>query len=107
MVAKEEPYRRGCHGELFTVPHAAISKWTHKAEKVIVIDGCYLRCHGRVMKNLVEEDKLVEYDALRVYKKYTDVFDIDAVPEDERKEAAREVAEMILASEGRDVTCVS
>ncbi len=26
LVAKEEPYRRGCHGELFTVPGSAIAQ---------------------------------------------------------------------------------
>jgi hypothetical protein len=25
MVAKEEPYRRGCHGEMFTAPHSAMA----------------------------------------------------------------------------------
>jgi len=25
IVAKEEPYRRGCHGELLAVPHSAIA----------------------------------------------------------------------------------
>ncbi|MDA8324823.1 MAG: hypothetical protein M0033_01260 [Nitrospiraceae bacterium] len=27
FVAKEEPYRRGCHGELFTVPSSALARW--------------------------------------------------------------------------------
>src|SRR5512133_3780373 len=44
MVAREEPYRRGCHGELFTVPAAAIARWMRGASKVVVIDGCFLKC---------------------------------------------------------------
>ena len=98
FVAKEEPYSRGCHGEVFTIPHSAISHWTRKASKVVLIDGCFLRCHGRILRNLVEEDRLIEFDALSFYKKYTDLFDIDDVPEVERKKVAREVADWVLAS---------
>ncbi len=97
MVAKEEPYRRGCHGELFTVPNSAIAQWMKNAEKIVLIDGCFLRCHGRVLENLVGEDKLAQFDALSYYMKYTEYFDIDAVPETERKAAARLVADSVLA----------
>ncbi len=98
IVAKEEPYSRGCHGEMLTVPHSAISQWSRKASKVILIDGCFLRCHGRIFRNLIGEDRLIEFDALSFYKKYTDLFDIDDVPEVERKKVAREVADWVLAS---------
>ncbi len=98
FVAKEEPYSRGCHGELFTVPNSAISKWIRKASKVVLIDGCFLRCHGRILTNIVGMDRLVEFDALSHYKKYTDIFDIDDVPEEERNQVAREVADWVLAS---------
>ena len=67
------------------------------AEKVALIDGCFLSCHGRILENLLDEDKLAKFDALSVYKKYTDVFDIDDVPESERREAARQVADAVLA----------
>jgi uncharacterized metal-binding protein len=46
LVAKNDPYRRGCHGELITVPKSAIAVWALTAEKAILIDGCFLRCHG-------------------------------------------------------------
>ncbi len=98
IVAKEEPYSRGCHGEMLTVPHSAISQWSRKASKVVLIDGCFLRCHGRIFRNLIGEDRLIEFDALSFYKKYTDLFDIDDVPEVERKKVAREVADWVLAS---------
>jgi uncharacterized metal-binding protein len=98
MVAKEEPFARGCHGELFSVPDSAIAQWVKKAEKVVLIDGCFLRCHGRIIDNLLGKEKLAQFDALSVYKKYTDVFDIDDVPEAERKEAARQVADSVLAA---------
>ncbi len=97
MVAKEEPYRRGCHGELFTVPRSALAKWIKNAGKIVLIDGCFLRCHGRVLENLVGRANLVQFDALSFYGKYTDRFDIDSVPEAERKETARKVADIVLA----------
>lgn len=98
LVAKAEPYARGCHGELFSVPDSAMAQWVKKAEKVVLIDGCFIRCHGRIIENIVAKDKIVQFDALRVYRKYTDVFDIDDVPEPERKEAARQVADSVLAA---------
>jgi uncharacterized metal-binding protein len=97
LVAKEEPYRRGCHGELFTVPGSAIAEWIKHAQQIVLIDGCFLRCHGRVLENLVGEERLVQFDALSYYKKYTEHFDIDAVPEADRKAAARLVADSVLA----------
>ncbi len=98
MVAKEGPYARACHGELLTVPDSAMAEWARDAEKVVLIDGCFLRCHGRILENLLGEDKLVQFDALKVYKKYSDLFEIDDVPEAERQEAARQVADSVLAA---------
>ena len=98
LVAKEEPYRRGCHGEMFTIPVSAIAQWISGAGKVVVIDGCFLHCHGRILKNLIAEDKIAQFDALSIFNKYTDIFDIDDVPEEERKRVARLVADKVLAS---------
>ncbi len=98
MVAKKEPYRRGCHGELLTIPHSAISQWAINADKVILIDGCFLRCHGRILKNIIQQDRLIEFDALSFYKKYTEFFEIDDVPEQERIQVARDVADWVLES---------
>jgi uncharacterized metal-binding protein len=97
LVAKEEPYRRSCHGEMFTAPNSAIARWMREAEQVVVIDGCFMHCHGRILKNLIKEEKVVQFDALSVYKKYTDIMDIDAVPEEERKGLARQVADKVLS----------
>ncbi len=96
LVAKEEPYRRGCHGELLTVPGSAIAQWITNSGKIVLIDGCFLRCQGRILENLVGTDHLVQFDALSFYGKYTDRFDIDSVPEAERKETARLVADIVL-----------
>ncbi len=96
FVAKENLYRRACHGELFSVPDSAMAQWVKAVKKVVLIDGCFLRCHGRILENLIEKDKLLQFDALSHYKKYTDRFDIDSVPEDERKSVAREVTNWVL-----------
>ncbi len=98
MIAKEKPFARGCHGELLSVPDSAMAQWVKKAEKVVLIDGCFLRCHGRIFENLVGKDKLVQFDALSVYKKYTDIFDMDDVPQEEKLQAARQVADSVLAA---------
>jgi len=97
MVAKEEPYRRGCHGELLTVPGSALATWMKTAEKVVLIDGCFLHCHGRVLENLITKEKLVQFDAHSYYRRYNENFDIDEVPEAERTAASRLVANAVLA----------
>ncbi|NIR01084.1 MAG: hypothetical protein GTN78_12935 [Gemmatimonadales bacterium] len=98
MVAKEEGFARACHGELLSVPESAMGRWAQEAEKVVLIDGCFLRCHGRLLENLIDGGRLVEFDALSIYQDYTDVFEIDAVPEEARKQAARQVADSVLAA---------
>ncbi len=98
FVANDVPsYARACHAETFFVPHSSMATWVKEAEKSIMIDGCFLKCHGRVLKKLVSEDKVVHIDALPLYKKYTDIFLMDDVPEEERKAVARQVADKILA----------
>jgi uncharacterized metal-binding protein len=101
LVAKEEPYSRGCHGEMFTAPHTAMADWARKANKVVVIDGCFMRCHGRIMKNIVGDQNVIQFDALPMYnkeRKYSDKMLVDEVPEAERKGLARQVADKVLAS---------
>lgn len=100
MVAKNPGFARGCHGEFFTVPDSAIARWIRDAEKVVLIDGCFLSCHGRMLQGLLKEDQIIQFDALKVYKKYTDIFDIDDVPEEERRETARQVANNVLVQLG-------
>ena len=101
MVAKEEPYSRGCHGEMFTAPRSAMAEWARQANKVVVIDGCFMHCHGRIMKNVVGHENMTQFDALPMYNmdnKYTDIMLVDEIPEAERKDLARQVADKILAS---------
>lgn len=100
FLTREDKYARTCHGELLTVPHSAIAKWTREADKVVLIDGCFLHCHGRILEDLIGKDRLVVFDALSHYRKYTDIFDIDDVPEEERKQVARSVADWVLEELG-------
>lgn len=97
-VAKQGNYRRGCHGELFTVPESKIAQWIERSDQVICIDGCFLKCHSRVLAHIIEPSKLVVFDALSFYKKYNDIFDIDGVDEKERKAVGLQVADWVLKS---------
>lgn len=105
LVAKDDGYARACHGELFTVPHADLAKWVREADKVVVIDGCSLFCHGRVAENIIGKDRLVVIDALSIHRKYADLMDVDDVPEEERKQAARKVADKVLANLEKGIPC--
>ena len=97
LVAQELPaYARACFAETFFVPHSSMACWVKQADKSIVIDGCFLKCNGRALKGLIEEGRLIDIDALPLYKKYTDVFLMEDVPEDERKAVARQVADKII-----------
>jgi uncharacterized metal-binding protein len=110
IVAKEEPYSRGCHGEMFTAPRSAMAEWARKANKVVVIDGCFMHCHGRIMKNVVGHENVIQFDALPMYnkeRKYSNTMLVDEVPEAERKDLARQVAEKILASLRNGTPCDS
>jgi len=97
LVAREDGFARACHGELFSVPHADLAKWVREAQKVVVIDGCSLYCHGRIAENIIDRDRLVVIDALAIHRKYADLMDVDDVPEVERKQTARQVADRVLA----------
>jgi uncharacterized metal-binding protein len=97
LVAQELPgYARACFAETFFVPHSSMALWVKQADKSVVIDGCFLKCNGRALKGLLEDGKLIDIDALPLYKKYTDVFLMEDVPEEERKAVARQVADRII-----------
>ena len=101
LVAADVPsFARACHAEAFFVPHSSMARWIKDAEQIVMIDGCFLMCHGRVLKKLVEEDKVIHIDALPLYQKYTEIFSMDDVPEEERKAVARQVANQIVAKVG-------
>jgi len=68
-----------------------------KPRQVVMIDGCFLKCLGRVLKNFIDAEKVIHIDALPMHKKYGDEFLCTDVPEVERTEVARQVADKILA----------
>lgn len=97
LVAREMPgHARACHAETFFVPHSAMARWVRGADASVIIDGCFLKCHGRVLAGLVGEEKIIHIDALPLHRKYSDVFLMDDVPEAERKAVARQVADKIV-----------
>lgn len=105
ILAGNEGYARGCHGELFTVPHADLSQWIKEAERVVIIDGCPLFCHSRIAQNMLGKDQLVVFDALSFHGKYAHLMAIDDVAETERKEAAKKVADEVLSRLSGKMTC--
>jgi len=97
LVAQELPsYARACHAETFFVPHSAMANWVKEADRCVMIDGCFLKCHGRVLTGLVDEAKITHIDALKLHRKYADVFLMDDVQETDRKATARQVADRII-----------
>ena len=96
IVAEEEPYARSCYAETFLVPHSSMTRWVKESEQVVMIDGCFLLCLGRILKNFVDAEKIIHIDALPLHKKYGDVFLYTDVPEAERIEVAEQVADRIL-----------
>jgi hypothetical protein len=66
-----------------------MARWVKGAEKVVMIDGCFLKCHGRAgQAHRLRQGRAI--DALPFYKKYTDVFLMDDVPEQERATRSRD-----------------
>ncbi len=104
LISKEEGYSRGCHGEFLTIPDSAIAEWIRNAEKVVVVDGCFLKCHKRIFNNILDESKICSFDALSYYGKYTEYFDPDSVPEKELKQVAADVAAKIINDLRKNIT---
>lgn len=91
-------FERACHGESFYVPHSTMAKWVTNADKVVMIDGCFLNCHGRVLENIVPMERIVHINAHAIHKEYGDTFSCDDVPEEEFNSLAALVAEETIAS---------
>jgi uncharacterized metal-binding protein len=105
LVAQEvHGLARTCHAEAFYVPHSSMAAWVKGAEKSVMIDGCFLKCHGRVLTKLVGDEKVIQFDTHPLYNKYNDVFLMEDVPEEERKAVARNVAEKIIARLKQDAS---
>ncbi len=96
IVSEEEPYARSCYAETFLVPHSTMAGWVKDARRVVMIDGCFLKCLGRVLNDYIDAEKIIHIDALPLHKKYGNVFLYNDVPEAERTEVAGQVADRIL-----------
>ncbi len=96
IVAEEEPYARSCYAETFLVPHSTMTRWVKEAPRVVMIDGCFLLCLGRVLKNFIDAEKIIHIDTLPMHRKHGDVFLYTDVPEAERTEVAGQVADKIV-----------
>jgi uncharacterized metal-binding protein len=107
IVGKQAPFGRACYAETALVPHSSMARWVKEADKVVMVDGCFLQCMGRVLNNLVDEDKIVQINAYNHYKKYADIFYMEDVPETERIAAAEQVAEKILPTLRERVASIS
>ena len=105
IVAEKAPYARCCYAETLLVPHSSMTDWVKAAEKVVVIDGCFLSCLGRVLENVIDEEKIIHVDANPLYEEYSDVFLYTDVPEDARNELARKVADKILEKLSEEQAC--
>lgn len=96
IVGEEAPFARCCYAETLLVPHSSMTDWVKGAEKVVVIDGCFLSCMARVLENVIDKDRIIHIDTNPLYEGYADTFLYTDVPEETRKELARKVADKIL-----------
>lgn len=96
FVASEKSFARACCAEVTFLPHGSMARWVKEADQVIIVNGCFLKCVGRALNHLVDQEKIIHIDALQYYNKYTDVFYMEDVPEAERIDTARDVANQIL-----------
>ncbi len=62
------------------MPHSSMARWAHAADYAVMIDGCFLKCHRRVLSGMLENGRTVSVDALSLHKKHSDIFLMDDVP---------------------------
>ena len=96
LLAREEPFARACCAEVAFVPHSTMARWVKEADQVIMVNGCFLKCVARALNHLVDQEKIIQFDALQFYNKYTDVFYMEDISEAERIDTAKQVADQIL-----------
>jgi uncharacterized metal-binding protein len=108
IVAEEVPsFARCCHSAAAFAPQSSMARWVKQAERAISIDGCSLKCHSRILQNLVDDERTIEVDALSFHERYQDVFLYTDVPQAEREAVAREVADGVIAALENDIELTS
>lgn len=96
LVAQALPScARAWHGESAHAPDSTLARWIAAAGKVVVIDGCFLKCDTGMLDALAGEDKLVHIVAFPLDHHYSHAFLYD-VSDREIEVAARELADRIL-----------
>jgi uncharacterized metal-binding protein len=109
QLAKKPGFARACHGELFSVPDSEMARWVRQAEQVLVLDGCHLKCHARIIENIAGKSRVRSFNLLARHRKYCEVFDIDDVPECERlataKDCAAWVADQLNGKQSSGASC--
>lgn len=98
LPAMDLRFKRACHGEAFYVPHSSMASWIRQASTVLMIDGCFLSCHGRVLENLVPGGRLIQINAHAIHKMHADSFSSEGIPDEEMAQLAEEVARQAKAS---------
>jgi uncharacterized metal-binding protein len=96
LLGKEELFGRACLAEALFLPHSMMAHWLKAADQVVMINGCFLKCMGRVLNNLVDRKKIIHFDALEHYNKYCEIFAMEDVPEEERIATAKQVVDQLL-----------
>lgn len=91
-------YARAHHAASLLATDTAMTRWVTEADKIVMIDGCFLKCDGGVLKALAGEDRLLHIVALPLDKNYSHAFLSDNVPDADLEEAARQVADKIVAA---------
>lgn len=97
LPGQDSRFKRACHGETFYVPYSSMAKWVKSSSTVIMIDGCFLSCHGRVLKNIVKSKKILHINAHSIHKKHGNDFAIGEILDTDLNELASQVVETIRA----------
>ena len=96
IVANEAPYSNCCYAETFLVPQSSMAAWVKGSEKVVVLDGCFLSCIEKILENKINKENIIHFDTNTLHKKFSNVFFHTDIPEETRKDVARNVADKIL-----------
>ena len=96
QLGKATGFARACHAEAFMAPGSGTGQWVQQAGRIVVVDGCSMRCHGTVAEALFGADRIIHYDIMPMYPAFDDAYQIDDVPEPVRKAVADSVAERLL-----------
>ncbi len=102
LSGRDDRFKRACHGETFYVPHSSMAKWVKESSAAVMIDGCFLACHGRILENMLEPSRILHINAHSIHKKHGDDFAIEEVSDTELNQLAMQVVENIRAKIPRE-----